>query len=133
MVWLSDLHSHFAFYHSHAYSYSLSDFLKMSIKWNRTCLTIRCKEKKGLKEVDSKILTKTEVVKKYGILKITLSIFNKQKQKIMAVENALDEVVCSQKYFQKAKFPDLEKVLAAQLWKMRNNNILNDENLLKTS
>lgn len=78
-------------------------------------LDFRCKEKKRLKEVDSKTLTKTKNAKKYGILKITLGIFNKQKQKILAVENALDEVVCSEKYCQKAKFSDLEKVLAAQL------------------
>lgn len=90
-------------------------------------------KKKRAERIDSKTLTKTEIAKKYGTLKITLRIFNKQKQKILAEETALDEIVCSKKYFQKAKFPDLEKVLAVQLWKMINKNILNDENLLKTS
>lgn len=64
-------------------------------------------------------------------MKNTLNIYIKEKQKVLIVGNESNEVAPPQKYFQQAKFSDLEKDLAIQLLEIRNKNIPSNKNLFK--
>lgn len=92
------------------------------------CLSVEVK-KKILKEVDEKILSKTEISKKYGIPKNSLSTILKSREKI--VGNRSTNKNPSRKYFREAKHPQLEKALISWMRKMRGLNIPIDGNLLK--
>ncbi|GBM05093.1 hypothetical protein AVEN_210802-1 [Araneus ventricosus] len=100
----------------------------MSHLKKRTCLSVEAK-KKILKEVDEKILSKTEISKKYGIPKNSLSTILKAREKIVGNGNTGKNP--SRKYFREAKHPQLQKALISWMWKMRGMNIPVDGNLLK--
>ncbi|KFM72755.1 Tigger transposable element-derived protein 6, partial [Stegodyphus mimosarum] len=97
----------------------------------RICLAVEIK-KKILKEVDEKILSKTQIAQKYGIPKNSLSTILKAREKIFGAKNGNDECgPSSRKYFRESKHPNLERALLVWFRKMRSLNIPIDGNVLK--
>lgn len=79
-----------------------------------------------MKDLEKSKQTQTDIAKKYGIPKTTLSSIIKAKEKIFNVEAAPNK-----KRSREAKFPNLEAALVAWLKKMRGKNIPIDGKILK--
>lgn len=105
---------------------TISDCAVMApVPKSRVNLTLS-KKKEILEDLANSKQSQTDIARKYGIPKTTLSSIIKAKEKIFNVEAAPDK-----KRTREAKFPNLEVALIAWLRKMRGKNIPIDGKILK--